>query len=264
MDVYRKALEELAPYLYEIWLFNWGESFLHKQIFEMVREASDKNVSTTISTNLNFFPEGYEDSLVDSRLERLVVSFDGTTQENYEKYRKGGDLQKVLTAVDRIQQAKRSRRSELPFVKLQFLANRFNENEIEKAHRVAAELRVELEIKPLMFDATSTATREKWEPRNPQFSRYRSDGSDRKGTLNSCSWLWKYAVIDWRGIVTPCCHWIEKGHFDFGDLRKNAFREIWNNEYFVSARKALINEKVSPATSCHICRGNPPEMRDPE
>lgn len=259
--LFRKIMDELAPYLFEVWLFNWGEPFLSSSIFEFIEISERSNVSTTISTNLNYFPDGYEMALVKSGLERLTVSFDGASQECYSQYRRGGSLGKVIDNVKRIVSAKKSAKSLLPLIKLQFLVNKFNEEEISSAEALAKDLEVGIEFKTFMFDAKDKSMRKKWQPRNKKFIRYNPQtGVDLNAKNYSCDWLWLYAVINWDGKVTPCCNWMEKGIFEFGDLKAQDFKDVWNNDLFVSARRAIAKEISLPVTTCHACLGIPPAM----
>lgn len=261
VDLFQKIIGELSPYLFEVWLYNWGEPFLNSSIFELIEITNKSNISSTISTNLNYFPEGYERNLIKSGLERLVVSFDGVSQESYSTYRRGGKIDQVIDNVERIVDAKKSAKSILPLIKLQFLVNRFNEHEMAQAERLAEKLNVDIEFKSFMFNSKKEDTRKKWEPHNSKFSRYNAKtGEDLTCKKYSCVWLWRYAVMNWNGKVTPCCNWMGEGIFEFGDLKTNSFREIWNNEYFVSAREAMKKEKSLPITSCHACLGMPPSI----
>lgn len=261
VDLFKKIIGELSPYLFEVWLYNWGEPFLNPDIFELIEISDKNNISTTISSNLNYFPEGHEIKLVKSGLERLIVSLDGVSQESYGAYRKEGKVDQVIANVKRIVDAKKKTGSTLPFIKLQFLVNRFNENEMNLAKQLAENLKVDIEFKTFMFNAKNESLRKKWEPRNERFIRYDSTtGRDLNLKEYSCDWLWLYAVINWDGKVTPCCNWMEKGIFEFGDLKTNTFREIWNNKYFISARKAMNQEESLPVTSCHACLGLPPSI----
>jgi len=260
MDIglFRKIMDEISPYLFEVWLFNWGEPLMSPGIFEMVEIADRKNVSTTISTNLNRLPEGHEDELVLSGLERLVVSFDGMTQKSYSYYRIGGNLENVVANVLRIVDAKKRHSRPLPFVKLQFLVHRNNEHEIEEARAFAQEHGLDIEFKPLMFNARDPELRGKWEPTLSGYVRYDKDGNDLSSRKYKCPFLWKYLTVTFDGTVTPCCHWIEKGLFDFGNLRDRSFREIWNNDQFVSARKVMSSDRSGQVNACHSCLGQPP------
>ena len=76
-------------------MHNWGEPFLNPDILPMVRYARKNRIGTTISSNLNLVNRGEEflEEVVESGLDHLTVSIDGTTQDVYEAYRKGGRLE---------------------------------------------------------------------------------------------------------------------------------------------------------------------------
>lgn len=263
LELYEKILTQLAPYIFEVWLYNWGEPFLNKDIFKIIQFTQKSNAATTISSNLNYLPDNYEFEMVKSGLERLVVSFDGMTQDTYSAYRRGGRMDAVIDNIKRIQNAKKILQIKYPLVKIQFLVNKFNEHQIEEAKTFAAENDLEIEFKPLQFNSQDPDQRTKWEPTTKKYPRqsYLS-GAERELGVYWCDWLWKYAVINWDGTISPCCNWIEKGVFEFGDLKKQSFKEIWNNEYFVSARMAINNKHSDVITACTGCLGNPPAIEE--
>jgi MoaA/NifB/PqqE/SkfB family radical SAM enzyme len=94
LDDFKKLIDEVAEYAYFLDLYNWGEPFLHPQIFDMINYASSRNISTRVSTNLNYFDVGMAEQAVVSGLEELVISLDGADQETYETYRVGGSLER--------------------------------------------------------------------------------------------------------------------------------------------------------------------------
>ena len=258
VETFKKIINELGPYLYEVWLYNWGEPFINNNIFDMIAIAEKANISTTISTNLNHFPDGYAKQLVDARLERLVVSFDGFTQNSYSAYRKGGDLNKVKNNISQIMAEKKRQKSILPLIKLQFLVNRFNEHEIQEAKSYANALGIDIEFKNFMYNAKNPVLRNKWQSTLKQYQHYNEAGNDVNLQKYLCSWLWLFTVINWNGTINPCCNWFERGKFMFGDLKAQSFKDIWNNELFVSARKKIAGNESTPVTACHSCLGVPP------
>jgi hypothetical protein len=51
----------------------------------------------------------------------LIISIDGTTQEVYEQYRVGGNLNKVIEGAKNIVKWKKEMKSKTPFIVFQFL-----------------------------------------------------------------------------------------------------------------------------------------------
>ena len=82
---FKKIIDELKDYLFEIDLYNFGESLLNKDIYKMINYANENNIKTNLATILNVVDV---DQLVKSNLDTLILSVDGITQETYTKYRK--------------------------------------------------------------------------------------------------------------------------------------------------------------------------------
>ena len=66
----------------------------------MVQKAKKRKIYTVTSTNAHFLTERKARETVESGLDRILVSVDGTTQEVYEQYRKNGKLEKVKIAIE--------------------------------------------------------------------------------------------------------------------------------------------------------------------
>src|SRR3989344_4437833 len=127
---FQKILDEVGPYLYELDLYNWGEPFLNKDIWEMIAYARKKGVKVRISSNMNYWKEGFAENIVDSGLDQLIVSCDGTDQKSYAKYRIGGDFGKVMAHVKQVAMAKKRLGRKNPKLIWQFLVMRQNEHQV--------------------------------------------------------------------------------------------------------------------------------------
>src|SRR5882672_1862082 len=107
-DLFKSAIDELGDYVFSLYMYNWGEPLLHRQTPEMIQYAKTKDMNIVMSTNLSLkLSDEYIERLVQSGLDRLVVSLDGTTAETYSKYRLRGDFQLVCENMLRIQAVKK-------------------------------------------------------------------------------------------------------------------------------------------------------------
>lgn len=260
MDVFRSAIDQLRGVLYRVGLFNWGEPLLHPDILEMIAYARERDMATAISSNLSFRRPGLAQGLVESGLEHLIVSLDGTTQEVYEQYRVGGRLDLVLDNVREIVDRKRSRGSRFPFVEIQFIVMRQNEHQVPDVERLGPHLGADtVTLIPAFVNIDNEADAAKWLPREERLSRYDyTSKADRLLTqVETCEWLYRTAVVQWDGKVAPCCYWLGE-ETTFGDLRRDAFAEIWNNELFREARRVFHAPSGGPPDLiCTSCRGCP-------
>ena len=87
--------------IYLIFYFQ-GEPYLNPAFLDMVAYARKKGLYTATSTNAHYLTEANAKKTVESGLDRLIISIDGTTQEVYEQYRVGGKLDKVIECARQI------------------------------------------------------------------------------------------------------------------------------------------------------------------
>jgi len=258
-DDFQKLVDEIAPYAYFLDLYNWGEPFLHPQIFDMIDYAHVRNISTKVSTSLNYFNEGMARQAVESGLEELVISLDGADQETYQTYRVGGSLARVMENVKSLVKQRELHQASFPLLTIRVLLNRFNENQIPAIRRLGTQLGVDnVVVAPIMVNTDSREDVEQWLPVNERHSFYdyrtRQDKTLQK--VGACPYLWETCVISWEGGVSPCC-WYDDPANDFGNAFTEPLRDIWNNDFYVASRQVFRGEEVRRDTVCVHCKGRP-------
>ena len=87
----------------------------------MVAYASKKRIYSATSTNAHYLNDANAKRTIESGLDRLIISIDGTTQDVYQQYRVGGTLSKVIEGAKNIVKWKKELKSKKPFVVFQFL-----------------------------------------------------------------------------------------------------------------------------------------------
>jgi len=101
-ELFRNVIDQLAPTLSYLTFYFQGEPFLHPQFLDMVKYASSKGIYTATSTNAHYLKDEMAKATVQSSLDRLIISIDGTSQDTYQNYRVGGSLDKVLEGAQNI------------------------------------------------------------------------------------------------------------------------------------------------------------------
>ena len=140
---FRQTIDELhRDLLYLIFYFQ-GEPYLNTAFLDMVKYASEKGIYTATSTNAHYLTDMNARKTVESGLDRLIISIDGTTQDVYTQYRVGGNLSKVIEGAKNIVKWKKELKSKKPFVFFQFLVVKPNEHQIEDIKKLAEEIGVD-------------------------------------------------------------------------------------------------------------------------
>ncbi|VVB83572.1 Coenzyme PQQ synthesis protein E [uncultured archaeon] len=255
---FKKVIDESFPYIFHLRLWNWGEPLLNKEIFKMISYAKKKNLFVNLSTNSNFLDKEISQKIILSGLDELIISLDGASEETYKTYRKGGDFNKVINSIRFLISERKRLNCKVPYVKLQFIIMKSNENEIAKIKYLAKNLDVdELSFKTVgIMDYFSKENIKKYIPTNKKYSRYLLNSGEvvsKEKVKNGCDFLWNEAVVNWDGSMVPCCFDMNNHHL-FGNAFITPLRENWNNKQYVSFRKAILTCKKNIAL-CKNCPG---------
>ncbi|WP_276373199.1 SPASM domain-containing protein [Chryseolinea sp. H1M3-3] len=244
-DLFRDVIDQLAPTLNYLTFYFQGEPYLHPQFLAMVKYASDKGVYTATSTNGHFLKDDVARATVESSLDRLIISIDGTTQDTYQSYRIGGSLEKVIEGTRHIISWKKKLKSKTPQVVFQFLVVKPNEHQIPEVYAVAKKLGVDQVVLKTAqiydFEKGSNLI-----PEQQQYSRYKKNQNGTysiKNKLDNHCWkMWHSCVITWDGKVVPCC-FDKDAHFTLGELTKQSFAEIWYGNAYKEFRTTLLRSR---------------------
>jgi radical SAM protein with 4Fe4S-binding SPASM domain len=252
---FRKTIDELHKDLLYLTFYFQGEPYLNPKFLEMVKYASKKNIYTSTSTNAHYLDDINAKATVESGLDRLIISIDGTTQESYQSYRIGGDLEKVIEGTKNILSWKKKLKSKTPYVIFQFVVFRQNEHEVEEVKKLGNQLGVdEVKIKSAqIYDYESGNDRI---PTQEELSRYKKNKDGRfeiktqtplslgrgVGGEVSCWRMWHSCVITWDGKIVPCCFDKDAKH-QLGNLQEKTFKEIWFNGSYTKFRLSLLKSR---------------------
>ena len=231
-----------------------GEPFLHPQFLTLIKTAKAANIYTATSTNGHFISDKNALAIVDSGLDRLIISIDGLTQETYASYRVDGELNKVISATKSLIEAKKKRGSAKPYLIFQLLVLKTNEDQIDALNDLAKTLGVnEVRFKTAQFYAYENGN--ELMPSNEKYSRYikKRDGSYRVKYYggNHCWRMWSSSVITWDGKVVPCCFDKDAQHA-LGELKTEGFDAIWNGATYQQFRTAVLTNRndIDICTNC--------------
>ncbi len=262
--------------------FSTGEPLLNKWFAEIIQQASTHSVFSTISTNLsNKLSDSQIDSILLSGLGLLSASIDGTNAESYNRYRVGGDYSLVMDNLRRFILRKRYLGLDYPLIEWRFLVFQHNQNELELAEQMALELGVDLlEFYPgvapvdaqepevrlatnfrpaTYFSARFDRIRKQQDRPLQRYLRHNFIKDEDRITPNlttaekKCDWLTLGTMLFPNGAVSPCCVSNDESD-DFGVVdEKSSFKDVWNNDFYQSARSIFVKQPQKVETICSRC-----------
>lgn len=243
--LFQEVVSQLAPYTSYLTFYFQGEPYLNPNFLPMVEQAKMAGMYTATSTNGHYLDDERARDTIRSGLDRLIISVDGTDQDTYSAYRKGGKLDQVLDGAKNIMYWKKKMRSTTPYVLFQFLVVKPNEHQIPEIFSLGKNIGVDKVVlkSAQIYDHKHGSP---LIPDNKRYSRYRLGGD---GTYqihadwdNHCWKMWHSCVITWDGDVLPCC-FDKDGQYSMGNLRTNTFSSIWTSDSYNAFRQTLLHAR---------------------
>lgn len=245
LNDFKTILNQVKDHTLSIALYNWGEPFLNKEIFDIISHATESRVGTTMHSNFNHFNEKMADNIVRSGLTHIYLSIDGATQEVYEQYRVKGKINDVFKNIELLNEAKRKCKSLFPIITWKYLTFDHNKHEIQNALKIATNLKVDnfevFPAQPVLRDIYDEA------------GEYRAHPEKLQLLKHDCKSLWASLYIAPDGTTFPCSLSFREAE-SFGNILKEDISEIWNNKKYRYAR-SLFAGKFSSENIPNPCKG---------
>lgn len=213
-----------------LWPYGFGEPLMHPHLFQFIRYAKQKQMVVSLSTNGTLLTEHAAQELIDSKLDYLILAFDGATSETYARYRRGANFQAVRHNIERLLTVKAKHNSRL-HITVQMIRMQDNSAEIDAFKQVWKKDGVD--CVRIREDLSATNT-----PRLPQ--------------RRPCFFLWRGPLfVQAGGTVIPCPYY--HGSEPFGDLNSQTVDDVWNSKRFADLRNAHLAGDVSKFPTCARC-----------
>jgi len=240
-ETFKKIIDESASHLIYLMLYFQGEPFLAKNFHEMVAYAKRKNIYTMTSTNGHFLDESSCPRIVDSGLDRIIISVDGATAESYKKYRINGDFDKVTRGIKLLAEEKRKKKVSHPQIILQAIVFRHNQEEIQQIKNLGKKLsadRITFKSAQILdFDKKNELIPDK------KYTRYSNrDGHYQvKGKNRMCKRIWSSMVFTTEGNALPCCY-DKHSKYSIGNILNDKIHELWNSPRLNDFRERVMHD----------------------
>ncbi len=265
LDQFKLVVDKMSKWLQSVNLYSWGEPLLNKSLPEMAAYTANENkIRTITSSHLNNVTDEQAVALAGSGLDKLIVSVDGATQEVYEKYRVGGDIDAVFDNMRKIVAEVKRQGTSLRLV-WNFLVMKQNEHQMDLARKMAEEIGVDITFSVMRTNlkddilgktADNIEKDADWIPQTPEYNPYDLEKKTQKNPITFCKRPWMETFVNWNGDVFPCGCVVTEEKYRMGNVLEQEFDDIWNGPKYISARKELLGQENDVETICHICKAN--------
>lgn len=232
-DQFKIIADKIRSYCKYLYLHLWGEPLLNRDIIPIIRYAS-QFTPTNISTNGMCLTPQLAEELITSGVTDILFSIDGMSQETYQKYRVGGDVNKALTALKMLQYLNQKHGNRVRIVP-QFVVFKHNQHEMKAFQNFCRLFCLEASFKAPYIRKDSNFDNSDF----PEFVRTAyGDVTLLKQAMSTCRDPKETFTVLLDGTVVTCCYDHNKKTC-FGNIFEQEVMEIWNSSEFGEFRRKI-------------------------
>jgi radical SAM protein with 4Fe4S-binding SPASM domain len=196
------------------------------------------NVSALLSTNGTLLDQETSARLLDTRLEHVTLSFDGSTKQSYEYYRKGANFEKVRANFVNFARMKHERKAKIQVV-AQMVRMERNAGEVDDFVRFWSAVPGVDQVR-VKEDETNLLQPEA--------------GHSAQDWKHPCHYLWRGPVYaKHNGDVYPCCQSYMLDGLPLGNISDQPLEEIWNSDEMQRMRRLHAAGRAGEIGICSRC-----------
>lgn len=238
VELNRKIMDEGQKYGLCAAKYNWrGEPLLNKDIFQIISDAKSSGlIDVFFNSNATLLTEEKARKLIESGLDRLIVSFEGFEKELYESNRVNANFEKTVSNIRGFRAIRDSLGKETPKLRLQTVGLP------ELVERLDEYREFWL---PYADEVTCIDLRDE----EADYSQLESEFV--------CPYLFLRLTVSWNGKVYPCPfveHSTEKDENALlGDINQGSLYDIWHGDKLENLRQMHIAGKANCCKPCSGC-----------
>lgn len=267
---FKKVYDEVKPpYLN---LTGIGEPLLNPNLFDIIRYAKKEGSIVKLDTNATLLNNRRIVSLLLSSPDIVSVSIDGSNKETYEKIRTGAKYEEVIKNLKNLIN-RRNKMDSRTKVHVNFVMQKGNVEEIAEFILFIDSLGVDSINGDIALSLGSNTNEQNREIKKEVLveTKQMLDSLQISSSLNiehitefldeklagkkksnkHCFYPWYYPSVTWEGDMVPCCY-VCDNEVVFGNVIKNSFKEVWNEEKIKSFRKMLAKGRKGICEDCFI------------
>ncbi len=237
-EVFERLVGESGRSAEHMMLIGLGEPFMDRKIFERIEYCERHNVSTLLSTNGTFLDEKLAERILASTLEHITLSFDGSTKESFEYYRKGARFEKVRDNFVRFARMKHERGAKVQVV-VQMVRMERNAGEVDDFMKFWSAVPGIDQIR-IKEDETNVLQPEA--------------GHSADDWRHPCHYLWRGPMyVKHNGDVYPCCQSYMLDGEPVGRIGESTLEGIWNSAEMQRMRELHVQKRAGEIDICSRC-----------
>lgn len=267
-----ESIVKQFPNLKWIGLTGIGESFLNPDFLKMIEYVKRKKLYLELYDNFYLINEKFAAILVNSSVDRMVVSLDAARPETYKKLRPGSNFERVLENIKNLRKLKKKLKSYYPEIVFHFIISKDNLDEVldyvtlvkrlmgkeNTSILFTGVLHAFSQIKEMVTDVPDELVEKvnkKCLKLGIKVAWNRNVGEAIDPIVKCNEWTMPFIFVD--GTVIPCCAGNEANNRTYqrktgmGNIFQTPFSKIWNSQKYKELRQAIHEGRTPEA--CKYC-----------
>lgn len=244
-NLFSKISEEMRNYstwINSVCLSRNGEPLLDKNLVDKIRILKGYGIKdVTFSTNASLLNEYRSIELIESGLDDIRFSIDGSTKETFESIRMGLKFENVIENCLRFIRL-RNERGQTPRVRIRMV---LQEKNLHEEHDWKEFWKARVSKNDIVYSKAMGS----W---GNQLSSFNKNRNHEKYSYNPCISPWSTMVIHFDGKV-PLCGCDFNSTINLGDVNNYSIREIWRSEDFNRIREMHSLGRRNDISLCIGC-----------
>jgi len=238
----KKILDEASQF--GLCAFNFaglGEPTMYPDIFKVIRYAKDSGViDVNMHTNGTRLNPAFNRQLLDSGLDRLIVSLDSADKEHYEKIRVGASFEKVCAGVEDLVKQRNAHPQTRMHIKANFIE--MNEKDPTEKNTFISYWKDKVDrIAILRYLDCQTGDE----------TLFHKESYEQDDTF-CCPELWRRLIILSDGTATLCPRDMKKNNI-IGNIHEQSISDIWTGDKMQQVRNLHRQGCFKKISSCSHC-----------
>ena len=267
LESFKKIFDEAYPFLDSIGLTGLGETFLYKNLINIVDYIRSKSNGIIISVSINATLNNTEEiaSKLVNKIDTIQISIDGL-DEVYNQVRINGQFNKFIANVRKLVKLTENTNTDIMFNVVILKENykqmasivKFAHNEKIKYLNFAQINLVSItSLDETYYEFFDTGEfQDEFAKAKIEAEKYReiefthSEFSSKKG-FGKCMYPWGHFYVTWAGYMPPCCAKPFPKELNFGNIFENKLIDVLNTNKFQEFRQTwLSGEKPEFCKKC--------------
>lgn len=235
-NLYKKIIDECSNYdVVGISGFSgWGEPLLNPRLLDMIEYAHKHNILSHLCTNGLLLNKVVSNKLLDAGLDKIKISLQGATAENYSVMRANPHYQRIVDNIKKLVELRDKRGDDL-FIQVSTSVTDETDEQVQEFTDFWKST-----VDNFYCDIT-TFRRLRGIERVEEFIENKNLQTERPIRKSRCVDVRTRLVVHADGFVPICCSDCKREVL-LGDINKQTLKEVWDSPKLNNIRKILAND----------------------